>query len=138
MAAKNGASIGSQIDTLYALQQKRLAFQNKMEEKIEEMKKLERDIEDALINKYTKEEIDAMRGSKATATLSVVPLPQIDTENDGWTVLYAYIKKTGQFDLLEKRLARGAYRERYDAKIAVPGVKTFLKKSISLRKVGGK
>jgi hypothetical protein len=131
MAKKNGATFGSQIDLLYSLQQKRLAFQKKMEEKIAEMKAEEQAIEDDLINKYTKEQIDQMRGSKATASLSNLPMPTVED----WDKFYAHIKKTGEFDLLEKRPAKAAYRERLEAKETIPGVKTFWKKSISLREV---
>ncbi len=134
MAKKNGATLGSQIDQLYALQQKRLSFQKSVEEKIAEMKAAEAVIEDALIEKYTKEEIDQMRGSRASASLSVLPLPTVED----WDKFYAHILKTKSFDLLEKRPAKGAYRERVEAKVTVPGVVTFWKKTISLRKVGAK
>lgn len=41
---------------------------------------------------------------------------------DSWEKLYAYIKKTGSFDLLHKRVSLHAVEEREEAKKPVPGV----------------
>jgi hypothetical protein len=51
----------------------------------------------------------------------------IDTEKNGWDKFYAYIKKTGSFDLLQKRIGEKALQDRIDAgvKWETLGVTTF-------------
>lgn len=51
----------------------------------------------------------------------------IDTENGGWDKYYAYIKKTGSFDLLQKRIGEKALQDRVEAgvKMETLGVTTF-------------
>lgn len=52
-----------------------------------------------------------------------------------WTVLRAHILKTGEIDLLEKRLAVGAARERWQQGLKVPGVERVDEEDISLKAV---
>ncbi len=155
MATKKSAApavepVGAKIDRLYSLKQARLAYQHEVEAKIAEMSKAEELIEAELINNFTAEQLEKMGGTMATASITRAPLPaEVD-----WPVLWAHIKKTGEFDLLEKRPARAAFRERVEAattgkgedgmpivnaKKLPPGMqKIFWKKSVSLRKVGEK
>jgi len=49
----------------------------------------------------------------------------VDTENGGWDKLYAWIKKTGSFDCLQKRLGEKAIGDRIAAGVVVPGVTKF-------------
>jgi hypothetical protein len=39
-----------------------------------------------------------------------------------WPTLYNHIKKTGEFELLERRLGKAAVKDRWELKIKVPGV----------------
>ena len=41
---------------------------------------------------------------------------------DNWPALYAHIKKTGEFDLIERRLSKLAVKQRADLGEKVPGV----------------
>lgn len=52
-----------------------------------------------------------------------------------WAVLRAHILKTGEIDLLEKRLAVGAARERWQQGLKVPGVERVDEEDISLKAV---
>jgi hypothetical protein len=51
----------------------------------------------------------------------------IDTEKNGWDKFYAYIKKTGSFDMLQKRVGEKAVQDRLDAgvKMETLGLTTF-------------
>jgi hypothetical protein len=49
----------------------------------------------------------------------------VDTENGGWDKIYAWIKKTGNFDCLQKRLGEKAIADRLAAGVKVPGITTF-------------
>ena len=51
--------------------------------------------------------------------------PVVDTPNNGWEPLYAFIKKTGRFDLLQRRLSEGAVKEMLEAGKAVPGITIY-------------
>jgi hypothetical protein len=52
-----------------------------------------------------------------------------------WDKLYAFVKKTGSFDLLQRRLTDSAIQERWEAGKSVPGVETFNAVSVSINKV---
>lgn len=54
---------------------------------------------------------------------------------EDWVKLYAHIKKTGEFDLLQKRVAEGAVKQRWDAEKKVPGVGKFIAKDVSITQV---
>lgn len=72
--------------------------------------------------------------SRVQVTDNVVPV----VEGGDWTKLYAHIKKTGEFDLLNRALNRAAVTERWEAKRQVPGVGKFHAKKVSCTKLGGK
>ena len=62
-------------------------------------------------------------GMLARAKLEDNEVFNIDTEAGGWPALYARIRTTGEFDLLQKRLSSTAVRERYQAGDLLPGVR---------------
>ncbi len=51
-----------------------------------------------------------------------------------WTALEKHIKKTGEFDLLQRRLSSSAVKERLKLKKKVPGVGTFKRTVVSVTK----
>mgnify|MGYP001824856248 CR=1 FL=1 len=51
-----------------------------------------------------------------------------------WPKFYGYVKRNNAWDMLQKRVNDGAYRERLDNGKNVPGVEPFSKISISLTK----
>lgn len=54
---------------------------------------------------------------------------------EDWDKFYAHVKKTGAFDLLQKRLNDAAVKERFEDKKKVPGVGTFQVKKLSVTKL---
>ncbi len=126
--------LGERIDLLYRLQQDREAKQHTMEVMIAELKKDEQKVEDSIINEFTAEQISKVGGTIAAATVSLHVYPQVKD----WPAFYAYIKKTDSFDLLERRPTRVAYRERVENGEKIPGVESFTKKVLSLRKLNTK
>lgn len=70
--------------------------------------------------------------SRVQITDSVIPVVK------DWPKLYAHIKKTGEFELLNRAPNRVAIVERWDAKKEVPGVDKFRAKKVSCTKLGGK
>lgn len=114
-------TLGACVDLGYELEQKRLAYQHEAEKIIAEMKASEKELDDALLIMLQKQKLDKAAGSSASVSISKQPLPKVTD----WEAFWAHIKKTGEFDLLERRPARAAYKERIEAKKAVPGVETF-------------
>lgn len=51
-----------------------------------------------------------------------------------WSATLAYIKETGQVDLLQKRLTDSAVKARWDAGIEVPGVELTHKYAVTITK----
>jgi len=54
-----------------------------------------------------------------------------------WHALWKYIQKTGDFDLLFRRVNPGAVKERWEQKVKVPGVVTFMVDRLSVTKAKG-
>lgn len=125
------AKLGSCIDMAYNLRAERIAYQREVDAKLAEMKAAEQAIEDHIINKFSKSEIEGAKGNVASASITRAIYPKVVD----WEKVYAHIKKTGQFDLMERRMAKAAFRERYEAGVLVPGTEAFEKMDLSLTKV---
>lgn len=120
-------TLAATADKLYTTRQARLALQKD----VDALKKTESALEEVLINKLPKDDATGVTGSVARATIEVSPVPIITDE----TALLAFVKKTGQNDLLQKpKLAVTAVRERWDAKKAIPGVGVFNVVKVHLNK----
>lgn len=124
------ANIGAAIDMLDMLRDKRKAI----EAQAAEVKRQEAAFEDAIFHKFKKGDLEGARGRSAQASISRSDVPTMEDPRK----LYAYIRKTGDFDLLQQRLATNAVRERWAAKKTVPGVGVFQKISLHLSKVKAK
>lgn len=126
--------LGDLIDLGKKLEEERISFQREMDEKIAGMKAKEKEVDEAVLAALEAAGMEKGTGSSATATLNKSPVPTVKD----WPALWAHIQKTGEFDLLEKRVGKTAYRERIDNGKRVPGVETFWQKSISYSKFNGK
>lgn len=83
-------------------------------------------------------ESSGVQGMRSRVQVTEAVIPVVETSSDGWTKLYAHIKKTGHFDLLNKALNKTAVQERWEQKKQVPGVGKFHAKKVSVTKLGGK
>lgn len=70
--------------------------------------------------------------SRVQVTESVIPVVK------DWPTFYAHIKKTGEFELLNRAPNRTSIVERWDAKKQVPGIDKFHAKKVSCTKLSGK
>lgn len=132
--AKFPSKLGACIDLAYSLRAERLAFQKQMEDRLEEMKAEEKAINDHIINSFTKSDINGAKGSICTASLIPFTVPHVKD----WPAVWAWIAKNKAWDLMEKRMAKVAYRERLEAGQAIPGVERFDGVNLSLTKIGEK
>ena len=120
-------SIGACADLLFDLRQERL----KLDKVVENMKANETLLQEHIINSLPKGDTGAA-GKHHKVAVRTEQIPQIDGDNGGWEKLYAYIKRTGSFDLLQRRLNPKAVMERLEDKKKVPGTKLFNVVKVSL------
>jgi hypothetical protein len=119
-------TLGACIDLAYKMRSERL----ELDKEVEKLKEEEAALKQHIMNSFDKVNIDGARGKVATASLS----PRTVAQVEDWEALQKYIKKTGAFDLLQRRVNDAAFRERLDAKKTVPGVVPFVITTLSLTK----
>lgn len=118
-------TIGSRIDSLSQLREDKRA----LEEKIKIIEESYRELEEALMEDLKKQGMDKATGKKATVSISSTVVGNlVDDEK-----FYAYVKRTGYFHLLQRRLSDPAIRELLESKGSIPGVEPFVKKRLNLR-----
>ena len=127
MTMKIPKTIGACADLLYATRQRRLA----LSKQVEQLEAEESELREHIINTLPKSEASGVAGRVARVTVHTKDVPQVKD----WAKFYAYVKKTGQFDLMQRRLADGAVKERLEAGKKLPGVEVFRATVVSLNKV---
>lgn len=116
-------SLGSLIDKLDVLREKRRALS-------EQDKKLEtefKEVEEVVKQRLAAEGMDKATGKKATVSLSKVVVANIVD----FDALCAFVKKTGHFHLFQRRISDPAFRELAEKK-PVPGLEAFTKINLNL------
>lgn len=119
--------LGLCADLLYKTKTARLAAQKV----VDELARQESLLKQHLIDTLPKGEASGVSGKVARVSIGSKDVPQAEN----WDLLYAYIKKTNSFDLLQRRLSDAAVGERLDAKVKIPGIKLFKVVTVSLNKL---
>ena len=88
---------------------------------------------DALKSKLM-QEMDEVGTTVVSADLGSVSIVEtsVPTVRD-WEAFYAHIMETGSWDLLQRRVSSTAWRSRLEAAQQVPGVETFIQRSLRVR-----
>lgn len=120
-------ALGACADRLYELRQKRLEEQKK----VDLIEAEEKALKEHIIQNLPKSEASGVAGKLARVTVVTKEIPQVED----WDAFYKYVKKTGNFDLLQRRLTDAAVKERWEAGKEIPGVKHFQVVSVSINKV---
>lgn len=122
-------SLGGMADKIYALSGE-IA---KIEAQKKEVEEAKRDLENQLIAAMGEAGTDIVRGETASCSLSESVRPQIAD----FEALTKFIKRTGDFQLFEKRIGANAYREVKErlGNKPVPGLTEFTQTKLSVRKV---
>lgn len=107
------------------------AFRLQEERRIRELKETETSLKDKLMEKLRTEQLTAAGGTTHQVKIVSKDEPQVED----WEALQKHIQKTGQFELLQKRIGVTAIRERWDDAVEVPGVIHFPTESLSLTKL---
>lgn len=121
------ASLGARVDRLQYLDSKRDGLMAQVKEIESEYSALE----NLLLSEIPKDDLEGATGKVAQVKIERKTVPNAKD----WDAVYSYIKKTGAFDLLQKRLSSSACNERWAAKRAIPGVEPFVRISLKLTKL---
>jgi hypothetical protein len=120
-------AMGACADKLFELRNKRLAGQKL----VDEVEAEEKALKAYIIENLPKSEASGVAGKLARVTVVTKQVPQVKD----WDAFYKYVKKTGSFDLMQKRLTDAAIKERWEAGKEIPGVEHFNAVSVSINKV---
>lgn len=111
---KMPTTIGATIDLLWSLREARKSA----EAAVNEIKEKEAAVEAHLMNNFDRSGLDGAKGKYGLATLKKSTVADVDD----WPTFYSYIQRNKAWDLLQKRPAITAIRERWDAGKVIPGV----------------
>lgn len=120
-------SFGACADLLYTTREERLALQKE----VDAMHDLEKRLKNHFIENLSKDDSTGAAGKRAR--VQVVTSDEPCAEN--WEETYKHIKKTGNFDLLNRALNKTAVKARWEAGKEVPGVGHFQVTKVSVTKI---
>lgn len=123
-------TLGELIDNMWALREERVAA----DAVVDGIKAKIAAVEAQIDERMEAEGMTKATGTKATVSFTFTTIADVQGDG-GWTKLYAYIKKTGYWHLLHRRVTDAAYKELLEAGKKVPGVEPFTKKRINLRTI---
>lgn len=121
--------IGPAIDDLFELRKRK----QELEAQIKKVEGEYSEIEEALLAKLKAEGTDKGAGKRASVSVSTTTVGNLEDADK----FFAYVKKTGYFHLLQRRLSDPAIRELLTSKGSIPGVTTFDKVRLNLRAATG-
>ncbi len=124
---KMPTTLGATIDLLWSLREERKSA----EVIVNEIKEKEAAVEAHLMNNFDKSGLDGAKGKYGLATLKRSTVADVTD----WPAFYAYIQKNKAWELLQKRPAITAIRERWDANKVIPGLEPKEVTQLSLTKV---
>ncbi len=125
-AFKLPKSLAACADLLYTIREERLAISKKADALEEQEKAIKAHLIDTISKDST-----GVAGKLARVTIVQKLVPKVGDADK----LHAYIKKTGDWDLLQGRLSDTAVKLRWEAGKTVPGIEAFQTKSVSINKV---
>lgn len=114
-------------DALYRVRQERLVFAKQLET----YKAMEGALREHLIDNLPKGKASGIAGKVARASIEVKPIPVVED----WAKTWAYIVRTKSYDLVQRRINEDAVKQRWENKVAIPGIGRFNDKRVSLEKI---
>ena len=119
------ATIGSMIDDLHKLREKKRT----LEADIKELEEKYKATEEQLMARFEAEGTDKGSGRLASASVSRNVIGNVTD----WEKFNAFVKKTGYFHLYQRRLSDTAVRELFEQGKKIPGCEPFTKARLNLR-----
>lgn len=129
MPARLSGTVGANIDAMWALREQKRALEADVKVITEKLEAYE----EGLMDKLETEGMVKATGAFATVSISESIIATVEGGDEGWKLFHAFIKKTGYFHLLHKRISDEAYRELLRAGKKIPGLQPFTKKRLNLR-----
>lgn len=128
MLKKLPKTTGASADLLYTTREARL----RLEKEVEKLRSEEATLRDHLLRLLPAADSTSVTGKLATVSIVRLTVPDVQD----WDAVYAYIKRTGAFELLQRRIGVEAWRERNDAKRPVPGIAAQLAYKVHCSRAG--
>lgn len=126
--------LGDVVDAYKALNDMRLL----MQKEVEAVERIEKAYRQHLVDSLSKKDETGVFGRNYKAVIKTKRAFQVDTQNEagGWSLVWGYIRQTGRWDLLQKRLNDKALKDMYEAGEALPpGVNTLTVPEVSITKL---
>ena len=120
-------SIGLCADLYSEVRELRL----EMQKIVDKVKARETEIREHIIKNLSKSSDTGAAGKKYRAQVVTKIVPTLES----WDDLTAFVARTGSWDMLTKRLADKAIKDRWEAGQEVPGVKRFQTVDVSITKI---
>ncbi len=109
--------LATRADAFKELRDKRLALKRELDA----MYQLEKEARAELVQYLEAAKSEGITGvSGANCHVSLRPTFKPIVED--WDALYSHIQRTGEFELIQRRVGEGAVKERWDDGVVVPGV----------------
>lgn len=125
-------TLGACADRMWQIENVEIPkLKKQLEPRLEALEAEHKAIEDHLIENLPKSQAGGITGKLGRATIDRKTVPTVKD----WTKLQAHIKKTGDFDLMQKRISSTAVTARWDNKRVVPGVDKFTVVKVKINSV---
>lgn len=116
---------GAMIDQMWALREKKRV----LEASIKDLDGQMADLESKLMENMEANGVDKMTGKAAGVSISTNVVANVED----WDTFLAWVYKTKNGHLLQRRVSDPAWREMVEIKGVVPGTQPFTKKRLNLR-----
>lgn len=123
-------SLGRRADLYHDVRELRLL----MEKECAAIKARESEIKESIIREMPKGDTGAS-GLRYRAQITTTTKPQVSDDKGGWPAVWAFIKKTDRFDLLQKRLGEKAIADMWENGEEIPGVAKVHVPDVSITKI---
>lgn len=120
-------SIGRCADMYRDVRELRLT----MEKEVEAVKARESQLKEHIINNLSKSDDTGAAGLRFRAQIVMKDVPRATD----WSKVHAYIRETGRFDLLQKRLGEKAVTDMWKDHQQIPGVECVHVPDVSITKI---
>jgi hypothetical protein len=120
-------SLGACADLLKQIQQQRSDAQKV----VDALEAKEKALKEHLINTLPKSEASGVSGKIARVYVDTEDIPQIEN----WDLFWKYVKRTGDDDLVQRRLSTAAVKLRLESKKKIPGIKLFTVTKVHVNKI---
>lgn len=121
--------LGTCVDRLATLQAKMDELTEEYKSAVKPLQEEYEALEAHLIDTIPKSNLDGALGKTAMVTIERATYPSVPD----WPTFYAYIKKHDAWDLLQKRPAIVAFRDRWANKEVIPGTEMYVDLKLKLK-----